>query len=330
MKAFVLDRPGDTETLRLADLPLPRPGKGEVLVKMAAVGLNPVDYKSAQRGHPAWQYPHVLGLDIAGTVEELGEGVTTFRRGDRVYGHGNLSRSQGGYAEYALADARALAIVPMAVSAVEAAALPTAALTAYQAFFRKFHIEAGQTVLIHGGSGGVGGFAIQFAKQLGLHVLSTASPRNAAKVEALGAAHVIDYQKDVPAEVLRLTAQRGTDLVLDTVGKDSATEAFRYLAFGGQIACIVALPDFAAWRPFEKSPSVHELALGGAHLSGDDHAICDLGRMAHEVITQVAAKKLDPMVGEIVDFPALPAALGRLKRREVAAGKVVVRIAEGF
>lgn len=326
MRAYILDRPGPVETLRLADMPVPQPAGGQVRVRVAAVALNPVDYKIASRGHAEWQYPFILGLDVAGTVDAVGAGVTEWKAGDRVYYHGDLRR-HGGYAEYTLADARALARIPDNVKFVQAAALPTAGFTAHQAMSR-VKLEKGRTVLIHGGSGGVGGFAIQLARQQGLYIITTASPKNADKVKALGAHEVIDYKGDVKAEVMRLTQNRGVDAVIDTVSSASATDSYGMLAHMGQLVCIVGLPDFAVWKPFEKAASIHEIALGAAHASGDAQSIRNLGRVADEMAKMVSAGTIDPLVGEVAGFIHLPDALGRLQRREVASGKVVVTVAD--
>lgn len=323
MRAFVLDRPGSPESLRLAEMPVPEPQRGEVRVKVAAVALNPVDYKVAARGHENWAYPFIPGLDVAGTVDAAdAEG---WEKGARVFYHGDL-RKPGGYAEYAVVDARALARIPDSVTAEQAAALPTAGFTAYQTLHRKVSFRKGQGILIHGGSGGVGGFALQLARRAGLEIITTASPKNAEKVKALGAHHVVDYTGDVAAEVRRITQGRGVDIVIDTVSSASATESFRLLAFCGQLVCVTGLPDFSVWKPFETAASVHEIALGAAHASGDAAAIRDLGKMGEELAALVARREIDPLLGEIAAFQDLPAALGRLQRREVPAGKVVVRV----
>ncbi|HYD18406.1 MAG TPA: zinc-binding dehydrogenase [Patescibacteria group bacterium] len=325
MKAYILDRPGAPDTLRLADMPVPQPKRGEVRVKVGAVALNPVDYKVAARGHSDWTFPFILGLDVAGVIDAVGEGVADWAMGERVYYHGDL-RKNGGYAEYAVIDADALARIPAVVSFTQAAALPTAGFTAYQAIHRKGAFRAGQTILIHGGSGGVGGFAIQLAKRLGLQIFTTGSPKNFDKVKALGAAAAIDYNGDVAAEIGRLTNGRGVDIVIDTVSAASATESYHLLAHSGHLVCVVGLPDFTVWKPFEKAASVHELALGAAHASGDRAAVRELGRIAEELVALVAAGDIDPLVGETAPFDALPDALGRLQRREVASGKVVIAL----
>jgi len=325
LKAYILDKPGAPETLRLADVALPVPAAGEVRVKVEAVALNPVDYKIASKGHPMWRYPFIPGLDVAGVIDAVGTHVDGWKTGDRVYYHGDL-RKPGGYAEFAVTDARVLASIPDSVKAFQAAALPTAGFTAYQALHRKVQMEKGGTVLIHGGSGGVGGFAIQLAKKAGMIVLTTASAKNEEKTRALGADFFIDYNGDVAAAVRKITKERGVDIIVETVGSQSATDSWPLLAFGGHMICIVGLPDFSVWKQFEKAASVHEIALGGAHASGDDAAIRDLGKIGAEMMSLVAKGAVDPLVGEVVPFSDLPEALGRLQRREVPSGKIVVSV----
>ncbi|MDW8518532.1 alcohol dehydrogenase catalytic domain-containing protein [Priestia flexa] len=134
----------------------PVPGEGEVLVQVHATALNPVDYKTATGGNPSWSYPHILGLDVAGVVEEVGANVTDIQVSDRVVYHGDLTK-KGGFAEYAVTTAHTVSVIPEGVSFEAAAALPCAGYTVYQALFSKLHIEEGQFILIHAGAGGVGG-----------------------------------------------------------------------------------------------------------------------------------------------------------------------------
>lgn len=176
MKALVIDKPGSPESLRLAEMPQPEPGEGEVRVKVHAAGLNPADYKFMQRGFRSWNYPFVPGLDVAGIIDEIGPGVSDWQVGDAVYYHGNLSKP-GGFAEEAITVARTLAPLPKNISFVEAAALPCAGWTAYQALHRKLHIEQEQTILIQGGAGGVGGFAVQLAALAGVKAIATCSQK---------------------------------------------------------------------------------------------------------------------------------------------------------
>ena len=325
MRALVLDQPGGFDRLHMADIPTPDPGPGEVRVRVAATGLNPVDYKLMGGGHAAWRYPFVLGLDVAGIVDAVGPDVESWQPGDRVVYHGNLARP-GGLAEYTVTVEHTMTRVPTGMSLTAAAALPCAGMTAYQALFRRLHLDAGQSVLIHGGSGGVGGFGVQLAACVGAAVITTCSPRNADYVTGLGAHQVIDYHsEDVAERVRAITNGRGVDAVVDVVGRESATQALDLLAYGGGLACIEALPDFSRWHMFDRAISVHEIALGGAYGSGDRRAQDDLAYMGTELVGLVAEGTIDPMVSEVVALDAVPDALRRLKEGRVR-GKVVAQI----
>lgn len=325
MKALVLDEPGAFGNLHLDDIPQPQPGPAEVRVRVEAVGLNPVDYKLMQGGHPAWRFPFVLGLDVAGVVDAVGDGVDQWQMGDRVFYHGNLARP-GGYAEYAIAEAHTIARIPDQLTSVHAAALPCAGITAYQALYRKVHVQSGQIVLVHAGAGGVGGFAVQLAAGAGATVITTCSPANVEFVTQLGAAHTIDYHtEDINERVMAITNGRGVDVILDTIGQKSATDGLEVLAFGGALVCVEALPDLTKWHMFANGISVHEIALGVAHFSNNRDVQEDLARMAEELGALVATGRIDPMVNEVVSLDSVPDALRRLARRHVR-GKIVAQL----
>ena len=325
MKALVLEKPGTPGTLKIAEMPLPQPEAGEIRVKVHAVGLNPVDYKVAASGFSTWSYPFILGLDVAGVVDAVGADVTDWEVGDKVYYHGNLSKP-GGYAEYTNANALAVAPLPEGISFAEAAAIPCAGFTAYHALHRRLHIQPEQTILIHGGAGGVGGFGVQLASLAGLEVITTCSRSNFDYVQKLGANHLIDYQnEDVVVRVKEITNERGVDAILDTVSSETATKGFEMLAFNGGIACIAGLPDFSKFKPFSIAASIHEIALGGAYLSGDKKAIQDLGKIAREMGKLVSEKKVDPILTEVISLEEIPEALNRLKGRHVR-GKIVAEV----
>lgn len=324
MKAVVLDKPGRPSTLHVADVAVPKVGEGEVLIRVHAVSLNPVDYKLAAGGHPAWRYPFILGLDVAGTIEALGPGVDGWTVGERVFYHGNLSRP-GGYAEYVVTVAHVLARIPQDVSYLAAAALPCAGLTAYQSLDRRLHVRAGQTVLVQGGAGGVGGFGVQLAAQAGAVVISTASAHNFDYVTSLGASHVIDYRhEDIYERVMELTDGIGVDGILDTVSSESATDGTRMLAFGGGLTAVAGLPDFSRVS-FAKAISIHAISLGGPYFNGGCAAQADLGQMGEEMIAMVADGSIDPMVGEVISLDQVPDGLERLAGRHVR-GKIVVEV----
>lgn len=324
MRALVLDRPGPVESLHIQDIPLPQPTTGQIRVKVEAVGLNPVDYKLAGRGNPNWTYPHVLGLDVAGTVDAVGPEVDQWKTGDRVYYHGDLNRP-GGFAEYALTTAHTTARVPDGISFKAAAALPCAGLTAYQGIVRRLNLQKGQSIWVQGGAGGVGGYGLQFAAHIGAETITTASPSNSGFVKKLGAAHVIDYNtEDVVARIMEITGGRGVDAVQAAVDPDTANQGVKVLAFGGAISCIAGLPDFDD-ATFAKATSLHRISLGAAHPSSNRQAQEDLAHMADELIALVASGAVDPMVEEVLSLEEIPAGLARLQGRHVR-GKIVAEL----
>lgn len=325
MKALVLEKPGIPDSLYITEIPLPQPAAGEIRVQVHAVGLNPVDYKLAAGGFSTWSYPFILGLDVAGVVDAVGTDVTEWQVGEQVYYHGNLSKP-GAYAEYTNANALAVAPLPEGISFTKAAAIPCAGFTAYHALHRRLHIQSKQTILIHGGAGGVGSFALQLASLAGLEVITTCSQSNFDYVQKLGAKHLIDYKnQDVVIRVKEITNDRGVDAILDTVGSETATTGLKMLAFNGGIACIAALPDFSNFKSFSLAASIHQIALGGAYLSGDKKAIQDLGKMGREMGELVREKKVSPMLTEVISLEEIPKALNPLKGCHVR-GKIVTEI----
>ncbi len=323
MKALLLQQPGSVDTLTVGDAQIPTPGAGEIRVRVEAMGLNPVDYKLAGRGHAAWTYPHILGLDVAGTVDAVGQDAT-WQVGDRVYYHGDLTKP-GGYAEWAITTAYTTAAIPEGVDCVAAAAIPCAGLTAYQGIVRRLDVRAGQTVWVQGGAGGVGGFGIQICKHLGATVITTASPTNFDFVRSLGADHVIDYgSEDVVARIMQITNGRGVDAVQAAVDTTTANEGIEALAFAGAISCIAGLPSLSD-DTFAKAISLHKISLGAAHASDNREAQLDLARMATEMINLVRAGKIDTMVEEQIGLKDVPAGLARLETRHVR-GKIVAEL----
>ena len=326
MKALLLDEPGTPSTLRLGEVSDPVPGPGEVRVRVRACGLNPVDVGTAANGNPAWSWPHILGLDAAGDIDAIGEGVNGFTVGQRVVFHGDLRRN-GGLAEFVVTRDDVVATIPDDVSYAQAAALPCAGMTAYQAVYRRLHLSAGQTILITGGAGGVGGFAIQLAHAVGARVITTCSPTARDRVLALGADEAIDYGNgDVPARVRELTSGRGVDAVIDTRSSESATANLGLLVHGGGLVFIAGRPDLGAVVPFTIAPSVHEIALGAAHSFGDAGARKDLAIMLEDLLSRVAAGTLNPMIEREVALGEAPEALESIAAGH-SHGKSVVIVA---
>src|SRR5215471_8131852 len=234
MKAVVVHQFGGPEVLQYEDAPRPQPKENEILVRVIAAGVNPVDtyVRSGKFGQPT--LPVIPGRDIAGIVEELGPGATKFKKGNAVYGNVN----NGGYAEFAVAPEKDVALKPASLDFVQAAAVPVAARTAWYALIETAHLAAGQTVLVQGGSGGVGSFAIQIAKVRGAKVIATASTANQDLLKELGADVAIDYTKQKFEEVAK-----DVDCVLDPVGKDTLARSYAVMKKGGIILELVARPD---------------------------------------------------------------------------------------
>jgi len=237
MQAIHVHSYGDVDQLHLEQIAQPEPQEGEVLVHVHAVGVNSLDWKirsgSLKSVMPS-TFPYVPGLEFAGVVERVGSGVTTFQLGQEVYGN----TSGGAYAEYCLVPVQTVAPKPTALSFDEAATIPVGAITAWQALFNAGQLQAGQRVLLLGGAGGVGLFAVQFAASRGAHVIATTSTSNGEFVQALGAETVIDYTRTrVEDEV------RDMDVVLDLVGGEYTGSALVTLKRGGRLITTAGQPD---------------------------------------------------------------------------------------
>lgn len=241
MRAVVQHTFGGPDVLRVEEVPRPVPLPTEVLVRVHAAGINPVDWKTRGGGGMAGvlgEPPFTLGWDVSGVVEETGFGVTTLKAGDEVYGMPWFPRAVSGYAEYVTAPARQFARKPASISHEQAAAVPLAALTAWQALVDTADIRPGKRVLIHAAAGGVGHFAVQFAKHLGAHVTGTASSPRHDWLTALGADELIDY-----TTVRFEETAKDIDVVIDLVGDahdSTSTRSLDVLRPGGLIVAIPA------------------------------------------------------------------------------------------
>ena len=239
MKAVRLSAYGPAENLKLEEIPTPTPGKGDVLIKVYAAAVNPVDWKIRDGKFPLLKLPATLGFDVSGVVETVGEGAPRFKPGDEVYVYLPLARA-GGYAEYALASEKDVAKKPAKVDHVHAAAVPLAGLTAWQALFDQAGLKEGQSVLIHAGAGGVGHFAVQFAHARGARVYATASESNQAFLKELGADVVIDYKSQKFEDIAK-----DVDVVLDSIGGETQARSLGCVKKGGTLVSIVGMPDQA-------------------------------------------------------------------------------------
>lgn len=258
MKAFAVDRYGGPEALALRDLAEPEPGAGELLVAMRAASVNPVDFKIRSGGVKVLvkdRFPLVLGCDVSGVVARVGPGVTRFAPGDEVFAR--LSKDRiGAFAELVLVDEALAATKPSNLTHAEAASIPLVGETSLQALVEIGRLQKGQRVLIHAGSGGVGTFAIQLARHLGATVATTASAKNRALVERLGASEFVDYRTQRFEEVVA-----PCDVVFDTQGGETLERSFRVVKEGGVIVTIGGKPDAKFAKAYGLNPVI-VFALG--------------------------------------------------------------------
>lgn len=310
MKAIVVHEYGGPEVLKLEDVARPDPGENEILVRVIAAGVNPVD-GGIRSGKYAKFFnttlPLVPGYDIAGVVEKPGAKIDKLKKGDAVYAYIDLKKG-GGYAEYVLVTQEEAAPKPKSASFVEAAAVPVVALTAWQALVDTAELSAGQSVLIHGGSGGVGSFAIQFAKLRGAKVFATASTRNQDFLKQLGADVAIDYATQKFEDVAK-----DVDVVLESVGKDTLARSYGVVKKGGIIVSLVGPPDQA---------ELDKHGIRGAWLGVEPNSaeLAEIGKLIDD-------KKIKVIVSQT--FPLVEAA----KAQEQAdtghtRGKIVLKIAD--
>ncbi|MNW45906.1 Zinc-type alcohol dehydrogenase-like protein [compost metagenome] len=328
MKALVLEEPGKMESLTIVhDREVPVPKENEIRVKVIASGLNPSDHQVASYvGQQSSEKKRVLGLDVAGIVDAVGSEVTNFNIGDRVYYLRSITNLDGGFAEYAITTAHTVSKLPDSISFEVAAIVPGAGFTAFQTIIQKFRPQSGKTILIHGGAGGVGGYAIQLAKLCGLTVYTTCLGKDIEYVKSLGADEAIDFTKEkVNKVVLELTNNKGVDYILSTINSDRATEDIDILAFGGELAVTAGFPNFDRMHFYDKGMSLHEIALGGAHTSGDYYAQANLASIGDEFANLLADKKIMPPAMTIISMEDIPEYLFKLKEGKIT-GKIVAKI----
>ena len=330
MKAMIIRQFGGPEKFELSDVQQPQPQAGQVLVSIAATSVNTVDTMLRQMGEDlpfAPALPAILGMDFAGTVTAIGEGVTEYKIGDEVYGcAGGLGDRPGTLAEYMLADVELIAPKPASLSMREAAALPLVAITAYEGL-KRAGITAGQNVLVHGGAGGVGHVALQLAKHWGANVVSTGgSDAHLKLISQLGAAPV-NYRTDTVADyVAEHTAGKGFDLVFDSVGGVNISSSFEAAALNGQIATTVSLVEMDLSMAHMKGLSLHVVFM----LIPMIH---NYGKQAHTEILRdisriVEAGGLTPVLDE-QRFSLMDAGKAHQHLNSgTATGKVVIDIAE--
>jgi len=316
MKAFVYEKYGPPETLRLAEVDKPAPDADHVLVKVRAASVNAADWH-VLRGKPLFSRAtlgllrprrQVLGVDIAGQVEAVGSGVTRFQPGDEVYAN-LLDHGYGGFAEYVSAPVDVMSLKPPSLSFEEAAAVPMAAATALQGLRRHGELQPGQRVLINGASGGVGTFAVQLAKAYGAEVTAVTSTRNLELVRSLGADHVLDY-----TTTDALGGGQRYDLVLDTVGNRSVPDLRRALAQGGK-AAVTGFTSVAKLLAVSLRGGKN-IAMVQAHVAAKDLELLS---------GLIEAGKVRPQIDRRYRFTEIPAAIAYLEQGRARA-KVVAEV----
>ncbi|MFY0727260.1 NADP-dependent oxidoreductase [Pseudomonas sp. NFX15] len=262
MKAIRVYEYGNSEVLRLEDVADPVAGAGEVLIDVASAGVNPIDWKilsGAMKAFIPLPLPFTPGVEVAGTVIAVGQGVTEFNIGDEVFGFINII---GGYATKAVSPISKLAIKPKSLSMLQAGAVPAAALTAWQALTEHAGVQRRQKVLIHAAAGGVGSMAVQIAKYLGAEVYATASAHNHAYLKNLGADYVVDYTTQAFEELVS-----DVDVVLDLVGGDTQTRSFKVLKRNGVLVSPVSLPNMSLANDYGVTPANFATRSDGRQLS---------------------------------------------------------------
>ena len=316
MRAIVLPRFGGPELLEQRDVPRPTPGPGELLVRVVASATNPVEAKLRADGTWAGLVPPVvLGYDASGVVEAVGPGASGYAPGDEVFYtpeiHGN---PLGTHAEWNVVRAAIVAPKPRNLSHVEAAAIPLAGGTAYEAIVRRLAVRPGEVVLVHGGAGGVGSFAVQLAKVAGARVIATAGKDNQETLRKLGADVCVDYRREDPAAVaLRETAGAGVDAVFSTVGGDTVGRSLAATRPFGRLATILAPGgDLAPLYP-------RNLTLHGVFLVREGQRLRELARLAEQ-------GKLVPLVDAVLPLAKVADAHRRLDSGH-GRGKIVLEVA---
>jgi NADPH:quinone reductase-like Zn-dependent oxidoreductase len=307
MKAVRIRSFGGPEVLELADLDKPEPRDDEVLIRVRAASVNPVDYKIRSGSYPAVkqdQLPKVLGRDVAGDIERCGRAVRNFEAGDTVYAM--LDGGHGGYAEYVSVKADIVAPKPGQLGYREAAAVPLAGLTAWQGLFDHGHLQPGQRVLIHGGAGGVGHLAVQFAKARGATVATTVGGGDVEFARRLGADKVIDYTRERFEEQVH-----EVDLVLDLIGGETQERSWAVLKGGGTMISSLA-------RPSEEQAQRHHAHAANFMAHPDRDELIEIGRLIDQ-------GRVHPNVSAVFELKDAREAQAQLERHH-SPGKVVLQM----
>jgi NADPH:quinone reductase-like Zn-dependent oxidoreductase/NADP-dependent 3-hydroxy acid dehydrogenase YdfG len=318
MKAAVLTGFGDAEKFEIQTVPTPQPKANQVLVRVCATSINPVDYQTRRGDYKELvRLPAILGVDVSGVIEAVGEAVTDFKVGDNVYYSPQVFGEFGSYAQYHVADAAIVALKPANLSHIEAASFPLAGGTAWDCLVTRGNLQVGETVLIHAGAGGVGSIAVQLAKAIGAYVFATCSSRNRDFVTELGADRVIDYKNEDYAEVIRQeTNGLGVDLVLDTIGGETIQRSLEIIRPFGRLTSIVdiAIPQ-SLLKAWGKNLTIH-------------FVLSPQYRAKLEALTKLIERhQLRPVIDSVFSWDQVVLAHQRLEQGGTR-GKIVLKFTE--
>ena len=319
MKALILNSFGGPESFELCDVPKPVPHAGQVLVRVHATSINPLDYQVRRGDYSDWvPLPAITGHDVSGVVEEVGPGVTTFAPGDEVWYTPQIFEGPGSYAEYHVAHESIIGKKPSSLSHLEAASLSLVGGTAWEALVVRAALKVGESILVHGGAGGVGHVAIQLAKAMGTKVFTTVREVNVEFARSMGADVIIDYEKeDYVDAIMRETAGRGVDVVFDTLGGNTLSRSPDALAQMGRVVSIVDISQpqnlVQAWG---KNASYHFV------FTRQNRGKLD------ELSSLVVQGQLRPHVGAVYALADIGLAHARLESRNNGVqGKIAIAVA---
>jgi NADPH:quinone reductase-like Zn-dependent oxidoreductase len=310
MKAIRIHSYGRPEVLQYENAPRPKPEEGEVLIRVHAAGVNPLDWKvrsGSLNGFIQHKLPLIPGWDVSGVVEQVGPGMSQFKKGDEVFAMADPSRD-GAYADYVAVRGTALAIKPKSLHHVRAAAVPLSALAAWQSLFDLGELQPGQRILIHGGSGGVGHFAVQLAKWKGAYVIATASTKNQQLLRKLGADETIDYTTQ------KFEKDAGkVNIVLDTIGGETEERSWRVINKGGALISLVQPPSEQKAKRLGVRATMCSIQPDGAQLS--------------KIAELIDSPRLTPTIDRILPLREARRA-HELSQDGHVRGKIVLRVKE--
>lgn len=308
MKAIRIHEFGGPEVLKLEEIDKPLPAAGEVLIKVYATSVNPVDSK-IRNGKNYQRYnnpmPMTLGFDVSGVIEKAGSEVDIYKPGDEVYGRPDLNRN-GAYAEYIVMPVNKISFKPKSLSHNEAAAVPLAALTAWQGLFDHGKLQTGQRILIHGAAGGVGTFAVQFAKWKGAYIISTASENNIEFLKHLGADEVIDYKKQKFEDVLTKI-----DVVFDVIGGDTQKRSVQVMKEGGILVSTLGIVD----KDLLLQKNIH----------GEMYMAQSIPNQLSQIAKLIDEGKVQPVIAKIIPLEQAAEAQKKSEQGHVR-GKIVLEV----